>query len=371
MTAIANDRLSQNPTYRDPSEVDPDDDLLDRSIAATAATQGERHYATAVPVQKSRRLSDVQRRIQDEAAMAGADFYYGWGAGKDKIEGPSVKLANALARCWGNCVVDALPVQELADSWVFTAAFIDLETGYTLTRQFRQSKNWKVFGKHDEERKADIRFQIGQSKATRNVILNALPSYLIDAAMSKAKEGVRTKIEQYIKENGIVKAVDAILQALAKCGVKEDAVLARSGRASRSGIDVDDIVILKGDLLAIQGGQERAEALFPLAAQAKPAEAPPPPPKTEAAPPAEKQATPTEIPVAEAHPPGGKITKKQTTAILGHFMRLKMGPPEIDNALAPFKVLTLKELTIAQADTLLLNLQDCQGPEQEVGDARD
>jgi hypothetical protein len=32
-------------------------------------------------------------------------------------------MANAIARCWGNCAVDMLPVQELGDSYVFTASF--------------------------------------------------------------------------------------------------------------------------------------------------------------------------------------------------------------------------------------------------------
>src|ERR1700733_12715611 len=130
-------------------------------------------YCTAVAVQKPRSLVVVKKRLDEEAALAGEDFFYGWGAGKDRVEGPSVGLAMAAVRCWGNCAIEALPVQDLGDSWVFTSAFIDLETGFTLTRQFRQSKKWTVHGKMDGERKDDVRFQIGQSKSARNVALNA------------------------------------------------------------------------------------------------------------------------------------------------------------------------------------------------------
>ena len=90
---------------------------------------------------------------------------------------------------------------------------MDLETGFTLDRQFRQAKKWTVHGKFDESRKEDIRFQIGQSKAVRNVILNALPSILIDKAMTAAKAGVMAKVKAFVKTKGLPAAVDAILAA--------------------------------------------------------------------------------------------------------------------------------------------------------------
>ncbi len=247
-------------------------DLMEReegSVAGDVLSRGgalmqvRTQYATAVAVQKPRKLAEVERRFMDEAALAGEEFYYGWRAGKDTIEGPSVKLAMSVARCWGNCAIDAMPVQELPDSWIFTAAFIDLETGFTLTRQFRQSKKWTVFGKLDDERKDDVRFQIGQSKAARNCILNALPSFLVSKGMAKAREGVRVKIEAFVKEKGIAAAVDMVLRALAKQGAKEPIVLAKLGIADRKAIDVEALVILRGDLSALENGQERVETLYP------------------------------------------------------------------------------------------------------------
>lgn len=230
-------------------------------------------YATAISVQRPRVLHMVEKRLEQEALLAGEDFYYGWSAGGQRIEGPSVNLALAAARCWGNCAVDMLPLSETEDSYVFTAAFVDLETGFTLHRSFRQSKRHAVHGKMDEERKADIRFQIGQSKAIRNVVLNALPPSLIRRTMEAAKSGVRAKIEQYVSKNGVAKAVDLVLGGLAKCGVKEPAVLARCGVAERKAVTLDHLVILRGDLSAIENGQERGAELFPEPAEAKREEA--------------------------------------------------------------------------------------------------
>lgn len=235
-------------------------------------------YATAVAVQRPRDLKRTERALLQEATLAGEDFYYGWSVKDNKgklsrIEGPSVDLANAAARCWGNCAVESLPVQDAGDSWIFTGAFVDLETGFTMTRQFRQSKASTVFGRMDNERKDDIRFQIGQSKAIRNVVLNALPPSLIRHAMEEAKKGVRAKLEKFINEKGLPAAIDIIVKELGKLGVKEAQIIDRVGVVETKAMTVDHLVMLRGDLTAIQSGQEYAETLFPVAGEVKSNEA--------------------------------------------------------------------------------------------------
>jgi hypothetical protein len=255
-------------------------ELIQEPNRALAAAPGQTmlqmrtSYSTAMSVPKPRELNQAAKRLLQEARLAGESFYYGWGSGKDRVEGPSVGLAMAAARCWGNCAVEMQPMQETGDAWVFTAAFVDLETGFTVNRQFRQSKRWTVYGKLDAERKDDMRFQIGQSKATRNVILNALPEWLIEQAMDEAKAGVRSKIEKYINDNGYAAAVDMIVKTLAKLGVKEDAIVDKCGVAAVTALNVDQLVILRGDIAALQAGQERAAALFPLLARQEAAAAP-------------------------------------------------------------------------------------------------
>jgi len=226
-------------------------------------TRTQTSYTTAMTVQRPRNLNQVASRLDQEADLSGEDFYYGWGKGKDAIEGPSVKLALAAVRCYGNCVIDQQPVIETPTSYVFGATFVDLETGFTLTRQFRQSKTWTVYGKMDEERKADIRFQIGQSKAIRNVVLNCIPSGLIERALKRAKSGALQRIEKKIEERTLAGAAEDALLALQKCGVSEKLVLSRFGIASAKAINKENLVIIAGDIRAIQGGQAYAEELYP------------------------------------------------------------------------------------------------------------
>lgn len=227
------------------------------------AVQTKTNYCTAMAVQKPRVLAVSLRKLVEEAALAGEDFYYGWGSGKDKIEGASIDLAMAAVRHYGNCAVKMEEVQETPDAWIFTAVFLDYETGFTYDRQFRQSKNWTVHGKFDQARKEDIRFQIGQSKAQRNCILKCIPKGLINKAMEAAKAGVVAIIEAYVKKNGLAKAVDLQLADFAKRGVSEQQILLKLGLADRKAIDIEQLAILKGDKAAIDAGRERSEDLFP------------------------------------------------------------------------------------------------------------
>src|SRR5262249_20796886 len=63
-------------------------DAAMRAVGNGQAVQSVRgSYATAVACQVPRQLDQVRRRIEDEGRLAGEEFYYGWGAGKDRVEG--------------------------------------------------------------------------------------------------------------------------------------------------------------------------------------------------------------------------------------------------------------------------------------------
>lgn len=226
-------------------------------------------YATAVAVQKPRDLIEVERLCLQEAALAGEVCFYGWGAGKDRIEGPSIDCAMIAARNWGNAAVEMRPVADTPTAYILEAGFIDLERGFTLTRQFRQSKKWKVHGKFDDERKDDIRFQIGQSKAQRNCILKALPKWLFDKMLEVAKKGVREKIEKYIKSNSIEAARKLALDGLAKFSVSLERIEEKYGKKYKAW-DVDMLIVLKGDIRALADGIESADMLFPIQTEEEP-----------------------------------------------------------------------------------------------------
>lgn len=252
------------------TEVEPE--IIDAESRVLTPTspgmmQVKSSYATAVMVQRPRKLPEVERRFLEEAMLAGESFYYGWSAGGQLIEGPSQELAHALARCWMNCAIELGEVQETREAWYFTTTFVDLETGVSIPRQFRQSKRSIVHGKLDEERKDDIRFQIGQSKAVRNVILHALPKWLIEKGVATAKEGVSKRLDDAIAKQGIHHVISIMVAELAKLGVKPEAICQKFGVAKVDGLTKENLITMRGDLKALQAGQDRPEALYPMPAE--------------------------------------------------------------------------------------------------------
>jgi hypothetical protein len=241
-------------------------------LAELNVQETQTKYTTAMRVQIPRELPVVESRALEEATLMGADGYYAWGQNKDRIEGPSKDLAMALIRCYGNCAVDLGDVQETRDAWIFTATFVDLETGFTLARQFRQAKSWAVYGKFDDARKDDIRFQIGQSKAVRNVILNAVPGWLVRRAMDRCKGGVREMIEATVAKHGMEKVVDRAMVRLAQLGADAARVCDSMGRKNAAGITLEDMVILHGNIAAIESGADTVDEVFPARATTKPSE---------------------------------------------------------------------------------------------------
>lgn len=169
----------------------------------------------------------VLQKIKTLAAAAGQDWYYRFPVKNrrenrtDYIEGPSIKLANDLARIYGNCEIDTR-VQDLGAEWLIYARFTDVETGFAMVRPFQQRKKQASIGGGDDARALDIALQIGVSKAIRNVVVNALQTYA-DFAFDEARnalvdkigknlEGYRTKVVERLQAKSIdLKRVDAVI----------------------------------------------------------------------------------------------------------------------------------------------------------------
>lgn len=223
--------------------------------------QSRTGFITAVTVQKPRERMAVLKACEEEAAIAGDEFFYAWTV-KDKdgkkhlVEGPSVYLANAAVRNWGNSGV-LINVDETPDTYVFTATFVDLETGFNLQRAFRQKKSRNI-GKYDKDRAEDIVFQIGQSKATRNVVINAMPSWLISKMMSQAKKNIIERIEK----KGLTQARQDTIAFFARYGITVDRIEAKMQKKAEVW-DAQDLAMLYGAIKTLTEGVESPDELFP------------------------------------------------------------------------------------------------------------
>jgi hypothetical protein len=219
-------------------------------------------FSTAVAVQKPRELKKVMEACILEAGIAGDDFYYAWTIknkdGSSKlVEGPGIGMAQAAARNWGNCAL-LMDVREESDAYFFTPTFVDLETGFNLQRVYRQAKKKDIGSKYDKDRAEDIVFQIGQSKATRNVATNALPNYLFTKMMEAAKQNLTEKI----KRMGIGPAREKLVEWFKTRGIEIDRLEARLGKKAAVWNE-EDLVLLHGAMNSILKNQELPDELFP------------------------------------------------------------------------------------------------------------
>jgi hypothetical protein len=230
--------------------------------AGVFAAPAERVFG-AQPVAVHRDESAILQKIKTMAAAAGEYWYYRYpvksrnpdGSSKtDWIEGPSIKCANAVSRMYGNCDVDTR-VFDLGDSYMFYARFMDLETGYSLVRPFRQRKGQKTM-KTDAGRAEDIVFQIGASKAIRNVINNAL-DYFTNFAKDEAKASIITtvgkKLEFYREKIG--NRLDDL-----KIDIKRVEIV--RGRARKDWLAAD-MALTIAELQAIQDGMATVDETYP------------------------------------------------------------------------------------------------------------
>jgi len=244
-------------------------ELTNSSPLDQGMMQVRTQYSTAVQVVKPRNLQVVIKKCEEEASIAGDDFYYSWKQGKEIIEGVTIGGALAIARNWGNSAVD-VKIEETPTSFIFHGAFIDLETGFNLVRPFRQNKispKKKIIDKstgetimvdtYTGERGMDVIFQTGASKAMRNAILNAVPKWLSSKVLAKAKENIFAKIEKM----GIEKAIALVTKKLTALGIPIETVEKDYGL--QKGWDLTKLVQLSGAIRSIEEGYESAESIFP------------------------------------------------------------------------------------------------------------
>lgn len=165
-------------------------------VAAAAAALPAIIGAQDVKVRRDDRL--VLSRIRILAASASDTWYYRYPVRDRKkdsiewIEGPSVQCTDDVSRIYGNCEVDCR-YTDLGNYFQFYARFMDLETGFALTRPFQQRKSAARIGGADDSRREEMALAIGASKATRNVVAHALRTF-VDFAFEEARAALTDKI---------------------------------------------------------------------------------------------------------------------------------------------------------------------------------
>lgn len=220
----------------------------------------------AQPVAMHRDEMKIRQRLKALAAYAGEDFFYRFpvrrsGGGQDYISGPSIKLANNVAREFGNNVTEIREL-DVGDAWIFYARFTDIETGFSMERAYRQRKGQATIKTKDADRALDQVYQIGQSKAIRNVIVNALGIYC-DFAFEEAQNSLVDKIG-----HDLAGWRERTVKGLAKLTVSIERVERVVGRSSKDWL-APDIAQIVAMARSVTDGMANADDVFPPLESAK------------------------------------------------------------------------------------------------------
>lgn len=217
---------------------------------------------TARRVDVNRQIPAIMKEIREMCAAFGDTYVYSWEVnnrqkgGKDTIKGPTIKLAMMLHQAFGNCSVD-MDVTETPTHWTFKAWFMDYEKGTSLSRLFQQRKNQNT-GMKDADRQADIVFQIGQSKAARNVVVNALSSFT-SYAIEESEKGL---LARFKSPEAIEAAWTFMERVMADHGIDQHRVEAVIGRR-RSDFTIPNLAKAYMMLRGIHEGMTSADDQFP------------------------------------------------------------------------------------------------------------
>lgn len=257
------------PLSRDMNGFDvPPIDYGTPAVAGQLYIQTQGREVTARKVSVPRNLGKIMADLKVFCARFGDTYVYSWEVNdrknqrKTTVEGGTIKLANDLVMLYGNCATDC-DVQETATHWVFKAFFIDYEKGVTTSRLFQQRKGQET-GMRDRDRQSDIVFQIGQSKALRNVVLNALSSFS-NYAIEESKRALIDTLGDETNRNKAWGFIERVMTEHKIAMIRVEAVVGRK----ETDWTVRDLARVYQEMRGIHEGLTVADEVYPTEEDAK------------------------------------------------------------------------------------------------------
>lgn len=241
-------------------------------VAMAAAKRFPRDTYTAY----NRIMQDCKRRTLAEKSM------YEFTRGNSTVTGPSIHLAKAIARNWGNLDSGFKVLEQSARESTVMAYCWDLETNYRETKVFtvqhvRETKK----GSYALTDSRDIYETIANHAARRerSCILSVIPQDIVDAAVGQCNATLSSFPGD--GKNGKITKEDAVRDIISRFyenyGVSKDMLETYIGRKAEA-FTIQSVNRLRGVYTALQDGTASVEQYFDMSAAAptqdKPQEAP-------------------------------------------------------------------------------------------------
>jgi len=176
--------------------------------------------------------------------------------GGKPIEGPSVRLAEIVASCWGNLTFGARTVD--VDGSFVTAQGIarDLERNVTVTFEVKRRITDKKGFRYNDDMIA-VTANAAGSIALRNCVFKVVPKAFWDSLYQAARQTAVGDVQTIESRRS-----NAVL-ALTRMGIAEDRIYAALGVAGIEDVGPDQLLTLKGLYTSLRDGEITPENAFP------------------------------------------------------------------------------------------------------------
>ena len=251
--------LNTNPFLRTADERLSPGAVAIESERAIAEAQGRLVLAKRFPRDKAKAWA----LIMEECKRPGLaeEALYSFPRGKEITEGPSIRLAEVLARCWGNVDFGLRELSRRGTESEMEAYAWDLETNTRSVQQFtvRHIRDTKQGPKALTDER-DI-YEIGANMGARRMrarILAIIPGDVVDDAIAQCRKTMEGGNGQTLADR-----VKAMLTAFDDMGISPARIAARLGHPLDA-ITAAEVVDLKGIYRAIRDNMAKAEDCFPV-----------------------------------------------------------------------------------------------------------
>lgn len=232
---------------------------LTENSLAVGLTRAEVDQQIATARRYPRSIQRVTANILTLATLdeeTASECLYALPRGGKPIKGPSIRFAEIIKQCWGNCR-SASRVVQVADTYVEAEGiFHDLETNAATAARIRR----RITDSNNRRYSEDMIIVTGNaacSIALRNGILGGIPK----PVWRKAYEAIHGVVAGDVAT--LAETREKSLRAFAQFGVTPAQVFIALGVAGDADVTLEHIPVLRGMYSALRNGEATVEEMFP------------------------------------------------------------------------------------------------------------
>lgn len=227
------------------------------SSRAIAEAQGKLVIAKRFPRNEVAAYAKVSEACHRKGVAEKA--FYRYSRAGSSIEGPTIRFAEELARCWGNIDYGIKELSQDKGKSEMQAYAWDLETNAMSVQNFTNPHIREVKGMSKELTSQRDIYEINANMGARRLrarILAILPSDLVDMAINECKKTLAGR-----NDEPLIDRVKRMVVQFGKIGVTQEMIEGRLDRSVET-MTADDFVEFIGIFNSIKNGESKIAEWF-------------------------------------------------------------------------------------------------------------